>query len=198
LIADRPSSTCSAIAHETGATFEYHGHSTSLLWVIYGTYDDLPVPSIADVFFIAFYPFAVVGVVAQLRRDATGHARSMLLDGTISGLAVGAYVSWLAVGPVLSGVEARRSRSRPTLRSRPSTSSCSFWAAVAFSILGRRAGRHWLLILGSLVLQSGADTAYYVLSAYDRYTEGTLRRTKRMDVRTTRSHAWSRLGRRPR
>jgi hypothetical protein len=25
-----------------------------------------------------------------------------------------------------------------------------------------------------------------------------LRRTKRMDVRTTRSHAWSRLGRRPR
>jgi diguanylate cyclase len=141
---------------------------------VYGNYDELPVPSIADALFISFYPFVITAVVSMLRRDAAGHVRSMLLDGAISGLAVGAYVLWLAVGPVLSGVEGTPIEVATYLAVPAFDFLLLVIAAVAFSILGRKAGRHWLLILASLVLQAGADTAYYVLSAYDLYVEGTL------------------------
>src|SRR5215211_6850785 len=64
--------------------------------------DEVPFPSIADAFWLLFYPLAMAGVAAlaatQTRSDRTGLS---LLDGLIGALAIGSVGAAVLFGPIV-------------------------------------------------------------------------------------------------
>jgi diguanylate cyclase (GGDEF)-like protein len=138
----------------------------------YGGYDNLSYPSLADPFLILFYPCMIAALVVTLRRLNVVSRRVMWLDAVVSGFAVVAYVTWLAVEPIVSNAEGTALEVAVFLAIPVFDLVLIVLVVIARSTLGRSAGRHWHLILGFIMLQVVADTTYYVLSARDGYTEG--------------------------
>ena len=65
----------------------------------------LPVPSIADLFWLAFYPLMVAALVIRIRRRVLRRLQSgFVLDGLIAGLGASALVISFIVGPLLGNL----------------------------------------------------------------------------------------------
>jgi diguanylate cyclase len=63
-----------------------------------------PVPSLADVFYIAFYPLAYAAIVLMLRKELKRLLPATWLDGAIAGLGAAAVVAAFAFHAVLMAV----------------------------------------------------------------------------------------------
>ncbi|MFL5846990.1 MAG: HD domain-containing phosphohydrolase [Solirubrobacteraceae bacterium] len=63
--------------------------------------DDIPVPSLADVGYLAFVPLTVAGVIVLIRARVASVSHTLAVDGLIAALAVGAVSSALVVQAVL-------------------------------------------------------------------------------------------------
>jgi diguanylate cyclase len=61
---------------------------------------DIPVPSLADLFYIAFYPIAYVAIVLILRQEARRLTRPIWLDGLVAGLGAAAVCAAFAFNSV--------------------------------------------------------------------------------------------------
>jgi hypothetical protein len=62
----------------------------------------VPIPSLADAFYLAFYPAVYIGIGLLLRSRIGRLPAGLWLDGVIGGLAVAALGAALVLGPVLS------------------------------------------------------------------------------------------------
>ncbi len=63
-----------------------------------------PVPSVADLFYLAFYPLAYVAIVLFLKAEARGLSRSSWLDGLVAGLGAASVCATYAFhGALLTG-----------------------------------------------------------------------------------------------
>ncbi len=133
-----------------------------------------PFPSVADGFFLAFYPCAFVALTLLIREQSEKMPLSLWLDGLVGGLAASAVAGAAVIEPIVS-------------------TSTGSWAAIATTtayplldlllimiVTITLAAFNWRppiglwLLLAGLVLFSLADAAYLIETAHNTYVSGRL------------------------
>jgi diguanylate cyclase (GGDEF)-like protein/PAS domain S-box-containing protein len=145
-----------------------------LAWFYFGiTGQPIPFPSIADVGFLAFFPFVLVGLSLLPRERPEGMLRS-LLDMALVMVGAGVVVWWLVLGPVVAASGGQSDSSVLVAIAYPVGDTMVLFALLA-ALLGRltETPRTVLVLLAvGLVLNVAADLAYARLSLSADYTSG--------------------------
>lgn len=118
-----------------------------------------PSPSLADAFYLSFYPFAYIGLMLFVGRQVKRAARSRWLDGAIAGLGAAASCSAFAFHRLLlstgKGVVAT-----VTNLAYPIGDVLLLGLVIAgFALLSRRSKGPWVLLAGGMALNVIGDTA---------------------------------------
>jgi len=146
-----------------------------LLWTVhYAGMDEPPYPNLADVFYLASYPFAYVGLVLLLRSRLRPVRASLWLDGAVSGLTIAALTTALIYAPLLSATEGDPLTVVVTLAYPVLDLLLLCSVGVALAITGWRPGRAWGLIALSIALTAVADAVYSYLESAGIYADGSI------------------------
>jgi len=76
-----------------------------MLWVAYSLQGERPFPSLADVFYLAGYPFLAGGLLLGMRNRLTGGDRSGLLDAAILATSAAILMWTVQIAPLASGFD---------------------------------------------------------------------------------------------
>ena len=145
--------------------------------VIYVTWTalqpDPPVPSAADIAFLAFYPCAVAAVVCLVRRDEMSSPKSLWLDGAL-GAAGAATALAVVLDSVVSGIhgdlgEVLVGAAFPVGDLLLVATICGLLAA-----RGLRGGAMWLWLAGGFAVFCVADVTYALRLVAHTYVLGTI------------------------
>jgi diguanylate cyclase (GGDEF)-like protein len=129
--------------------------------VIDGVAAELPVPSVADAFWIAFYPLAYAGLALLLRRRVRDLPPSAWLDGLIAALAVASVTVGAALTPALEAQGEGGTLAFATNVAYPLGDAGLLGMVAGLAALtGGRPGRRWTLLGGALALTALADALY--------------------------------------
>src|SRR5215207_2151489 len=135
--------------------------------------DEIPVPSLADVFYVGLYPLAYAGLVLLARSVLRRVPASVLLDGVVTSLAVGALFSAFTVKQIISVASGSLPEVLTNL-SYPVGDLVLIVVAVATLAMVRwRADPVWWLLVAGFALFAVADTAYLFQIANDTYVDGS-------------------------
>jgi diguanylate cyclase (GGDEF)-like protein len=137
--------------------------------------EDIPVPSLADVFYIGLYPLAYVGFVMLARATAKRLPASVWLDGLVTSLAAGAVFSAFALNSVLEAAGGSEAFTETvTNLSYPIGDLVLMVVAVAAlaMVRWRNDPIWWLLGLGA-ALFAISDTGYLFGLSNDTYSDGS-------------------------
>ncbi len=119
-----------------------------------------PVPSIADLAYLLTYP-AMYGALMTLIRSRIGHgASAQWLDGGVVALAVGAVAAALVFGDIVRTTTGRFVADAVNLAYPAGDFVLLMFAAMAYALIGRRAGRDWLALGAGVALMAVADILY--------------------------------------
>jgi diguanylate cyclase (GGDEF)-like protein len=134
---------------------------------------DAPTPSVADAFFLAFYPCALVGVLLLARQHIRLQSWAMRLDGVIAGLGLAALVTALLLGPAL--VVHGSSGEVATNVAYIIADVVLVGIVGAMTITGgRRSGAPWLVLGAGLLTLGVADAVYLLQVSNGAYDEGLI------------------------
>ncbi|HEY6748140.1 MAG TPA: EAL domain-containing protein [Mycobacteriales bacterium] len=134
--------------------------------------DEIPIPSPADAGYVGLYPLAYVGLVLLARSVLHRVPASVLLDGLVTSLAVGALFSAFTIEQVISGVDGSAAEVLTNL-SYPVGDLVLIVVAVATLAMVRwRAEPVWWLLVAGFALFAVADTAY-LLGSNTWYDDGS-------------------------
>jgi len=138
----------------------------------------IPYPSIADAFYLAFYPFAYAGIILIVRARVPRFEASQWLDGAIGALAVAALGTAL-LAPTLIDVGGRNTGAVITNLAYPLGDLLLMSFVIGAVVLtvrqpGATPGREWALLGGGLLVTAIADAIYLHLEATSSYVGGTL------------------------
>jgi two-component system cell cycle response regulator len=139
--------------------------------------EDIPYPSIADAFYVAFYPLAYAGIVLIVRTRASRFKASQWLDGAIGAL-VAAALGAALLAPALIDVGGRNTAAVATNLAYP-VGDLVLMAFVIGALTvtarqrGGRPGAEWVLLGAGLLSFGIADALYLDLEATGSYMEGT-------------------------
>jgi diguanylate cyclase (GGDEF)-like protein len=140
--------------------------------IMFSDADSIPVPSPADVGYLGLYPLAYVGLILLARAVLQRVPASVLLDGLVTSLAVGALFSAFTVKQIISGVDGSTAAVITNL-SYPVGDLILIVVAVAtLSMVRWRAEPVWWLLVAGFGLFAIADTAY-LLGSNTWYTDGS-------------------------
>jgi diguanylate cyclase (GGDEF)-like protein len=133
-----------------------------------------PYPSVADVFYLAFYPACYVALMLLVRARVSEFNRTLWFDGvmaTVASSALGAAVLFEVVIRSTHGSTAVV----VTNLAYPLGDILLLSAVVGIFVLaGFRPGRTWALIGAGLAASAVADGIFLYQTATDSYTEGTI------------------------
>ncbi|WP_066902584.1 EAL domain-containing protein [Millisia brevis] len=135
---------------------------------------DIPVPSLADGFYLAMYPLAYIGLIL-LVRSATGRVpASVWLDGAVTALAAGAIFSALTMNTVLAASIDDSQAATLTNLSYPigDLALMVIVVAVLTMVRWRPDPMWWSLGLGAAFF-AVADTGYLFTVAHETYAVGS-------------------------
>ena len=142
-------------------------------WVGAPESGELPIPSLADLGYLALYPAAAVAVVLLLRDQISELRPSLCLDGLTVALAVAALAAALVAAPILDASAGEDSLATLTNLAYPIADMMLLAIVIAaFGLTGWRPGRVWLLLglgLGAMALSDGT---YLYQAAKGTYTGG--------------------------
>jgi diguanylate cyclase (GGDEF)-like protein len=135
---------------------------------------EIPVPSLADVFYVGLYPLAYAGFILLARRTAGRLPAAVWLDGVVTSLAAGAAFSAVTLTDVLSSSAGDAAAETITNLSYPIGDLVLMVVAVAALAMVRWRSDPvwWLLGLGAAAF-AVADTAYLFGLANDTYSDGS-------------------------
>ncbi|MDT4996256.1 MAG: hypothetical protein QOD45_324, partial [Pseudonocardiales bacterium] len=136
--------------------------------------DEVPFPSIADVFYLAWYPLSYVTVMLLLRARVPRFPASMWLDGAIGGLGLAACAAALVFQPILDASTGSFAAVATNLAYPISDFLLLVFVMAVFALTSWRPGRGWGLIAVGLVLNAVADSIYLVAVSKGTYVEGTV------------------------
>jgi diguanylate cyclase (GGDEF)-like protein len=140
--------------------------------IMFADADDIPVPSPADVGYVGLYPLAYVGLILLAGSVLRQVPASVLLDGLVTSLAVGALFSAITVKQIISGVDGSAAAVITNL-SYPVGDLVLIVVAVATLAMVRwRVEPVWWLLVAGFALFAVADTAY-LLGANSWYVDGS-------------------------
>jgi two-component system, cell cycle response regulator len=133
----------------------------------------IPIPSLADFLYLAFYPFAYATLVLLIRGSAGLAPRDLWIDGVIgascaSGFAVAiAFPAFDIAGS--DTLEVVTNLAYPVL-----DVVLLIFVIVVFGLSGWRPGRRWTLIGVGLGVMAVSDGVYLVEASQGIYVEGTI------------------------
>ena len=149
--------------------------AADLMWTLhYNHLDDPPSPNLADVFYLATYPCAYIGLVLLLRARLRPVRASLWLDGAVSGLTLAALTTALLFAPLLSATAGDPTTVAVSLAYPVGDLLLLCSVGVALAITGWRPGRAWGLIALSLALTAIADAVYSYLESAGTYADGSI------------------------
>jgi hypothetical protein len=136
--------------------------------------DEVPFPSVADGFYLGFYPFAYAAVLGLVRSRVPNARAGMWLDGLVSGLAVASIVAALAFDRIVEGTGGAPATVVTTLAYPIGDLLLLLGVAGVVGLSGGRPGRTWLLLGTGLAVWAASDTVFLHQAASGTYVEGTL------------------------
>jgi hypothetical protein len=163
-------------------------------------YDDSPpLPSAADVGFLALYLLLYVGIVLLLRQRVSTFSPSLWLDGLVAATAAAALAASVLVEVV---VNSTHGSPLVVLRNIAYPIGDVLLLALivfVFSVTRWERGRAWTLVATGLLLNAVGNGIYLYQAAVGTYVEGTyLDLTWPIALVLVALSAWQRLGRVPR
>jgi diguanylate cyclase len=132
-----------------------------------------PVPSIADVGFLGFYPPAYLAVVALIRARAPRFHASMWLDGGVAGLTVAALAAAAAFGPIVDATGGSLATVATSLAYPLADLLVLALIAGTAMIGGRRPMRSLVVLAAGLAVFAIGDVVFLFLSAQGDYQSGS-------------------------
>src|SRR4051812_36403755 len=134
---------------------------------------DLPIPSIADVCWLAFYPAVYLGVILLVRSRIPRFHASMWLDGLVAGFAVVALAAAILFDPIVSVTGGDSAEVAVTL-AYPLADLLLLGVVVGVAAAsGWHPGRAWALIAAGLTVFAIGDAVYLYGTAKGWYEPGT-------------------------
>jgi len=135
----------------------------------------VPIPSLADGGYLAFYPLAYAALVALLRARIGTFPVARWLDGAIVGSAVAALAAAFALGPIVAASSEGQTLAVTTNLAYPIADlTLLTMVATAASFTGWRPGRSWAVLGAGLLLLAISDGVYLLQTANSTYVEGTI------------------------
>ena len=138
------------------------------------TSESPPYPSVADFFWLAFYPPVYVGLALLLHSRLAEFRPSLWLDGVIAALALAALGSAIVFGAVLAATGGSAAGVATNLAYPLADLLLMGLVVATLAASGWRPGRAWGLIAAGLVLFALGDSVYLYQIAVGSYVEGTL------------------------
>ena len=133
-----------------------------------------PFPSIADAFYLAFYPACYVGLMLLVRSRLSEFHHALWLDGLMAALASAALGAAVLFEVVLGSTDGSPGVVITNL-AYPLGDILLLSAVVGvFVLTGGRAGRTWLLIGAGLAATAVADGIFLFETATSSYSEGSI------------------------
>jgi two-component system cell cycle response regulator len=133
-----------------------------------------PYPSVADGFYLAFYPACYVALMLLVRGRLSAFGRSLWFDGALASIACAALGAAVLFEEVLRSTEGSGSVIVTNL-AYPLADTLLLSAVVGvFVLTGWRPGPGWILIGAGLAASAVADGIFLFQSAEGTYAEGTI------------------------
>jgi diguanylate cyclase (GGDEF)-like protein len=136
--------------------------------------DTVPIPSIADVLYLAFYPIAYVALGLLLLGRIGKFNGNLWLDGVIGGLVVCALGAAVVVEPVMSTTGGAKLGILTNLAYPLFDLLLMALVVGVIALNGWRLDRTWLLTATGFAAFGVADSAYLYQAAAGTYVEGRL------------------------
>ncbi len=133
-----------------------------------------PFPSLADGFYLGFYPALYVGIVLLVRRRISGFSASLWLDGATAALAAGALGSSVLLEVVVRSTHGSSLVVLTNLAYPLGDVVLLALLVFVFAVTGWRPGRAWALIAAGLLLNTVGDAVFLYQSATSSYVAGTV------------------------
>jgi diguanylate cyclase (GGDEF)-like protein len=154
-----------------GLTFNAAGEVYySLTWGLNG---NPPIPSVADVLYLLYYPFAYTGLVLLVRYRAPRLSASAWMDGAIAAATSAAVIAAVAFEPILHSASHGSAAALATTLAYPIGDMVLLGTVVcAFGLSGWRGGRSWPMLGIGLSVWAIADTGYSYANAAGSYYPG--------------------------
>jgi two-component system, cell cycle response regulator len=154
----------------------------SLLWAagdVYWTlvlskHEVIPVPSLSDAGYLAFYPLVFAGLCLLLSARIDGTPRNLWVDGLTAALAAGAMSAAIVLQAVLDAVGGDALGVATNLAYPIGDLILLSVVIASFALRGWRADRTWTLLGVGIVLFWIADSYYLVTVANETYTYPSL------------------------
>jgi two-component system cell cycle response regulator len=141
----------------------------------FGDADTVPIPSPADIGYLAFYPLAYIALALLVRARVGSLLSGLWLDGVLVASAVAAVATALAIEPILDASTEGSTAAVATNLAYPIADLTLLTLIVAGSALaGWRGGRAWVLLGAGLGVLALSDGLYLLQSAKGTYVAGGL------------------------
>jgi two-component system cell cycle response regulator len=144
-----------------------------LVWQ-FGYQGAAPIPSIADLFYLSFYPAMYISLLLLVRSRVSRFNRSVWLDGISVAVAVGAVAAAFLLEVALDHTQGKPLTVATNLSYPLGDVILLALVIGVFWLVGRNAGVEWLVIGGALLATAVADGVYLWTSTVGIYQEGTL------------------------
>lgn len=135
----------------------------------------VPIPSLADLGYLGFYPLAYVGLIVLMRERIGSFPATRWLDGLIVGSAVSALAAALALEPIVDASSSGDTAAVITNLAYPIADLTLLTLVVtAAAFTGWRPGLSWLTLGLGLAVLAVSDGIYLWQSAQGTYAEGAI------------------------
>ena len=139
----------------------------------FGDSGTAPVPSLADVFYLLYYPAVYVALLLFVRHRIGRVRPSAWLDGALAAVTAAAVVVATVFEPIMRSATQGSAASVATSLAYPVCDLLLLAIVIGvFSLANWRPGRRWLLLGAGLALTAIADTAYLYAAAKGTYRVG--------------------------
>ncbi|HET9322814.1 MAG TPA: HD domain-containing phosphohydrolase [Gaiellaceae bacterium] len=136
--------------------------------------DEVPFPSVADAFYLAFYPPVYAGLALLLRSRLQDVRVDLWADGVIAGLTIAALGAALVFGVVVDTTGGDPLTVWTNLAYPVGDLGLIAVVTVVLAMTGWMVDRAWMCILLGCFVFGVADTAYLYTTAKGTYEEGSL------------------------
>jgi diguanylate cyclase (GGDEF)-like protein len=174
-----------------GAGDTYYTH-------VFGNDPNPPAPSIADIGYLGFFPFAYAGFILLVRTRVPKLTPAVWLDGITAVFAVGALGAAVVFQAVLQSTTGSAAAVATNLAYPLGDVILIALVVGAFSLMSWRPGRAWLVLGAGLAVNSIGDSIYLFEVAHRTYQPGALLdATWPVAMALLANAAWVAEGRRP-
>jgi diguanylate cyclase (GGDEF)-like protein len=133
-----------------------------------------PYPSVADVFYVAFYPLCYVGLMLLVRSRLSGFGRALWLDGAMAAIASSALGAAVLFEVVLRSTDGGTAVIVTNLAYPLGDILLLSGVIGVFALIGWKPDRTWALIGAGLAATAIADAVFLFQTASSTYSEGTI------------------------